>query len=105
MNYAELRRMRARHIAVVFQAAMSGFNPVITIGEQVEHILHAHPDVYTDKGEGRKYFEELLKLVRLRPLRFADAGGRCGSCRAGREAAGRRRHHPQLPAGAGYTGH
>jgi peptide/nickel transport system ATP-binding protein len=67
MNYAELRRMRARHIAVVFQAAMSGFNPVITIGEQVEHILHAHPDVYKDKGEGRKYFEELLKLVRLRP--------------------------------------
>ena len=43
MSYAELRRLRAQHIAVVFQAAMSAFNPVITIGAQVEHILEAHP--------------------------------------------------------------
>ncbi len=67
MSYAELRRLRARHIAVVFQAAMSGFNPVITIGEQVEHILRAHPDAYQDKAAGRRHFEELLTLVRLRP--------------------------------------
>ena len=67
MRYAELRRLRARHIAVVFQAAMSGFNPVLTIGAQVEHILAAHPDVYPSRAEGRGYFEELLKLVRLRP--------------------------------------
>lgn len=67
MGYAELRRLRARHIAVVFQAAMSGFNPVITIGQQVEHILHAHPDVYKDSAAGRRHFEELLTLVRLRP--------------------------------------
>jgi peptide/nickel transport system ATP-binding protein len=52
---------------VVFQAAMSSFNPVITIGAQVEHILDAHPDVYPDRQEGRRHFEELLRLVRLRP--------------------------------------
>jgi peptide/nickel transport system ATP-binding protein len=67
MSYTELRRLRARHIAVVFQAAMSGFNPVISIGAQVEHILDAHPDVYRDRREGRNYFEELLQIVRLRP--------------------------------------
>jgi peptide/nickel transport system ATP-binding protein len=67
MSYAELRRVRAQHIAVVFQAAMSAFNPVITIGAQVEHILDAHPDVYPDRQEGRQHFEELLQLVRLRP--------------------------------------
>jgi peptide/nickel transport system ATP-binding protein len=67
MGYSELRRLRARHIAVVFQAAMSGFNPVITIGDQVDHLLEAHPDVYKNRQEGRKYFEELLQLVRLRP--------------------------------------
>ena len=67
MSYSELRRLRAQHIAVVFQAAMSGFNPVISIGAQVEHILGAHPDVYPDRQEGRKYFEELLQIVRLRP--------------------------------------
>jgi peptide/nickel transport system ATP-binding protein len=67
MNYHELRRLRAQHIAVVFQAAMSGFNPVINISDQVEHIMEAHPDVYPDRAEGRQHFAELLKLVRLRP--------------------------------------
>lgn len=67
MNYRELRRLRAEHIAVVFQAAMSAFNPVITIGTQVEHILDAHPEVYPSRREGRQHFEELLQLVRLRP--------------------------------------
>jgi peptide/nickel transport system ATP-binding protein len=67
MSYKELRRLRAQHIAVVFQAAMSSFNPVITIGAQVEHILEAHPDVYPSRQQGRQHFEELLQLVRLRP--------------------------------------
>lgn len=67
MSYKELRRLRARHIAVVFQAAMSAFNPVITIGAQVEHILDAHPEAYPSRQEGRRHFEELLRLVRLRP--------------------------------------
>ncbi|HEU5418969.1 MAG TPA: ABC transporter ATP-binding protein [Streptosporangiaceae bacterium] len=67
MSYRELRRLRARHIAVVFQAAMSAFNPVISIGAQVEHILDAHPGVYPSHQAGREYFEELLRLVRLRP--------------------------------------
>jgi peptide/nickel transport system ATP-binding protein len=67
MSYSGLRRLRAQHIAVVFQAAMSAFNPVITIGAQVEHILDAHPDVYPNHREGREHFEELLRLVRLRP--------------------------------------
>jgi peptide/nickel transport system ATP-binding protein len=67
MGYKELRRLRAEHIAVVFQAAMSAFNPVITIGAQVEHILDAHPQVYATREEGRQHFEELLRLVRLRP--------------------------------------
>jgi peptide/nickel transport system ATP-binding protein len=67
MSYRELRRLRAQHIAVVFQAAMSAFNPVITIGAQVEHILDAHPEMYPNRQDGRQYFEELLQLVRLRP--------------------------------------
>jgi peptide/nickel transport system ATP-binding protein len=67
LSYRELRRLRAQHIAVVFQAAMSAFNPVLTIGTQVEHILQAHPEAYPSQQEGRQYFEELLRLVRLRP--------------------------------------
>jgi len=40
---------------------------VISIGTQVEHILAAHPEVYSGRQEGRRHFEELLQLVRLRP--------------------------------------
>ena len=67
MNYSGLRRLRAQHIAVVFQAAMSAFNPVLSIGTQVDHVLDAHPEVYSSRQEGRRHFEELLQLVRLRP--------------------------------------
>lgn len=65
MKAEELRRVRMAEVAVVFQAAMSSFNPVVTIGAQVEHVLAAHPEVWPDRRNGLKYFEELLELVRL----------------------------------------
>jgi len=69
----ELRRLLGAEIAIVFQAAMNAFNPVITIGEQVEHILKAHPEVFPDRQEGRAYFEHLLELVSLPPERIWDS--------------------------------
>ncbi|QDP97216.1 ABC transporter ATP-binding protein [Microlunatus elymi] len=67
MSSRELDRLRAADISMVFQAAMNAFNPVITIGKQVEHVLQAHPDSYPNRQEGRDYFEYLLRLVRLDP--------------------------------------
>jgi peptide/nickel transport system ATP-binding protein len=67
MRPSALRHLRGREIAIVFQAAMRSFNPVITIGRQVDHVLEAHPDVFTNLSEGRRYFAELLRLVRLDP--------------------------------------
>lgn len=63
----ELRRLLGLEVAMVFQAAMNAFNPVITIGDQVEHVLQAHPEVFPDPRDGRAYFEHLLELVRLPP--------------------------------------
>lgn len=73
MRADELQRLRGSAIAMVFQAAMSEFNPVITIGRQVEHILEAHPQAFSSKREGREYFEHLLELVRLDPSRVWGA--------------------------------
>lgn len=70
MDKHELNRIRAADIAMVFQAAMNAFNPVITIGRQVEHILQAHPEVFPNPRDGRQYFEHLLELVRLPPERI-----------------------------------
>lgn len=67
MKHRELNALRAADVSMVFQAAMNAFNPVITIGKQVEHVLEAHPDAYPNKRDGREYFEYLIRLVRLMP--------------------------------------
>lgn len=66
----EFDALRARDISMVFQGAMNAFNPVLTIGAQVEHILRAHPEVYRDRAEGKAYFEHLLDQVQLEPDRI-----------------------------------
>ena len=66
----EFNQLRGRDLSMVFQGAMNAFNPVLTIGKQVEHILDAHPDVYPNPEEGKAYFEELLELVQLPPKRI-----------------------------------
>jgi len=67
MKHRELNELRAADVSMVFQAAMNAFNPVITIGKQVQHVLEAHPDSYANKREGRDYFEYLIRLVKLTP--------------------------------------
>lgn len=61
----DFNKLRARDMAMVFQGAMNAFNPVLTIGKQVEHIMEAHPEVYKDPRDGRAYFQHLLDLVQL----------------------------------------
>ncbi|HEY9290642.1 MAG TPA: ABC transporter ATP-binding protein [Microlunatus sp.] len=70
MPKRELNRLRGAELAMVFQGAMNAFNPVLTIGKQVEHILQAHPDSFDSPDEGREYFEHLLELVQLPPKRI-----------------------------------
>lgn len=65
MRPDEMSRLRAADLAMVFQAAMNAFNPVITIGRQVEHILRAHKGVFDSVAAGRDHFRELLRLIRL----------------------------------------
>ena len=65
MSVKERDRMRGAEIGMVFQSSMNAFNPVITIGAQVRHILKAHPDVFPDQHEGIAYFEHLCTLMRL----------------------------------------
>jgi peptide/nickel transport system ATP-binding protein len=67
MSRRALNHLRAAEVAMVFQAAMNSFNPVLTIGRQVEHELEAHPGVFASEREGREYFDHLIGLVRLSP--------------------------------------
>lgn len=48
LNYSErrMRQIRGRAIGMIFQDAMSAFNPVLTIGQQIIEALRLHKDLH-----------------------------------------------------------
>ena len=67
----EIREWRWREVAIVFQAALSAFNPVLTIFEQFLDTGRAHG--FRDRSKIRERALELLELVQLDPKRVLDA--------------------------------
>jgi oligopeptide transport system ATP-binding protein len=57
----ELRRVRGRDIAMIFQDPMTSLNPVLTIGRQIREALEAHFDM--GKSEANRRVAELLDDV------------------------------------------
>jgi oligopeptide transport system ATP-binding protein len=57
----ELRRIRGRDIAMIFQDPMTSLNPVLTIGRQIREALETHFDM--DKRAATKRVAELLDQV------------------------------------------
>ncbi len=57
----ELRQIRGRRIAMIFQEPMTSLNPVVRVGDQIEEVFTVHTDL--DRGARRKRVIELLELV------------------------------------------
>jgi oligopeptide transport system ATP-binding protein len=57
----ELRRIRGRDIAMLFQDPMTSLNPVLTIGRQIREALDTHFDL--SKAEANKRVADLLDQV------------------------------------------
>lgn len=57
----EMRSIRGRQIAMIFQEPMTSLNPVLTIGRQVAEGLELH--LKMDKQASRKRVVELLQMV------------------------------------------
>jgi peptide/nickel transport system ATP-binding protein len=56
----EMRKIRAKEIAIVFQEPMTSLNPVYTIGEQIAEVIRLH------EGLGRKQaLERTVEMLRL----------------------------------------
>lgn len=79
---AELRRIRGRKIAMIFQDPGASLNPVLTIGEQLCETLRAHEKI--SKRAARTRAAELLSQVgiqdaakRLDEYPFQFSGGMC----------------------------
>ncbi len=61
MREDELRSLRGRDIAMIFQDPMTSLNPVLTVEEQMVETIRAHRDM--DRGHARTRAIELLALV------------------------------------------
>ncbi len=61
LSDVEIRSVRGRRIAMVFQEPMTSLNPVLTIGLQLTETLEHHLSM--DKGAARARALELLRLV------------------------------------------
>jgi peptide/nickel transport system ATP-binding protein len=61
MEPDELRRLRWREIAIVFQSAMNALNPVLNVRDQLLDVIHAHLKMPRD--EAREKAGSLLDLV------------------------------------------
>lgn len=59
----EMRRLRGREIAMVFQDPAAGLNPVLSVGAQVEEVITTHLDV--SKREARQRSLEVLSQMGL----------------------------------------
>jgi oligopeptide/dipeptide ABC transporter ATP-binding protein len=61
LSDSELRDIRGREIAMIFQDPMTSLNPVLTIGRQIREVLETHFDMRKDAATGRA--AELLERV------------------------------------------
>src|SRR3954469_21008720 len=57
----ELRKIRGKDIAMIFQDPMTSLNPVLTIGRQIRESIETHFDL--DRKEAEKRVVELLDQV------------------------------------------
>jgi peptide/nickel transport system ATP-binding protein len=65
----QLRALRWKELAIVFQSAMNALNPVIDIGAQIEDVIKTHqPGLNRHQRQARAV--ELLRLVGIAPDRL-----------------------------------
>jgi len=67
---SELRRVRWKHISIVFQGAMNALNPVKRVSWQIAEAITLHEQVRAEEASNR--VDELLELVGMNPARKDD---------------------------------
>lgn len=67
MSEAEMQKVRGSQISMIFQDPMTSLNPLMTVGDQIAEVLHAHNHLTDEVTSNR--VDELLKLVGIQPDR------------------------------------
>jgi len=63
LNNDEMRKIRAKEIAIIFQEPMTSLNPVYTVGDQIAESVRLHEGV--SRREAMDRAVEMLKLVHI----------------------------------------
>ena len=64
----KLREMRGSEISMIFQDPMTSLNPILTVGEQIQEVLHLHfPDM--PRTQQNQQVDEIMTLVGIPPER------------------------------------
>ena len=50
LRESEMRRIRGKDIAMVFQQPATALNPVRNVGGQVAEVMLAHPEAFSQRG-------------------------------------------------------
>ncbi|MGM0560735.1 MAG: ABC transporter ATP-binding protein [Pseudomonadota bacterium] len=53
LSHNELRHMRARRMAMIFQEPMTALNPVMRVGDQIDEVLQIHADMSASDRKAR----------------------------------------------------
>jgi peptide/nickel transport system ATP-binding protein len=59
----EMRRIRSKEIAIIFQEPMTSLNPVYTVGEQIAEVIRLHEGMNRRDAQDRTI--EMLRLVNI----------------------------------------
>jgi peptide/nickel transport system ATP-binding protein len=63
LDEAEMNKIRAREIAIIFQEPMTSLNPVYTVGEQIAEVIALHQKLNAKQAMAGA--AEMLKLVNI----------------------------------------
>src|SRR6202046_1914273 len=67
----EMRRIRSKEIAIVFQEPMTSLNPVYTVGQQIAEVIRQHEDL-----NRRDAMDRAIEMLRLGNIPTPEGGGR-----------------------------
>ncbi len=70
LNIKQMRQIRGRDVAMIFQDPMTSLNPILTVGEQISEVVQLHENKSQEQSMNRA--KEMLELVGIDSARAGE---------------------------------